>query len=74
MKKIFFHIYLRNIFCGGTCVAGYRRFVAYVYEYLKEKKGNNCGFIKVEVREQRCTLEVHLQCPGIPAQSECRIY
>lgn len=55
-------------------MSGYRRFVAYVYEYLKEKKGNNCGFIKVEVREQRCTLEVHLQCPGIPAQSECRIY
>lgn len=55
-------------------MAGYRRFIAYVYEYLKEKKGNNCGFIKVEVRDKRCTLEVHLQCPGIPAQTECRVY
>ena len=55
-------------------MAGYRRFIAYVYEYRKEKKGNNCGFIKVEVREQKCTLEIHLQCPGIPAQSECRVY
>lgn len=55
-------------------MAGYRRFIAYVYEYLKGKKENNCGFIKVEVRDQRCRLEVHLQCPGIPAQTECKIY
>ena len=26
-------------------MSGYRRFVAYVYEYLKGKKENNCGFI-----------------------------
>ncbi|MDO4308009.1 MAG: hypothetical protein Q4C77_14410 [Eubacteriales bacterium] len=55
-------------------MAGYQRFVAYVYEYLKGKKGNNCGFIKVEVREQQCRLELHLQCPGLPAQAECKIY
>lgn len=55
-------------------MAGYQRFVAYVYEYLKGKKGSNCGFIKVEVRDQRCRLELHLQCPGIPAQADCRIF
>lgn len=55
-------------------MAGYRRFIAYVYEYRKGKKENNCGFIKVEVRERRCTLEIHLQCPGLSPQMECRIY
>ncbi len=55
-------------------MAGYRRFIAYVYEYRKGKKGNNCGFIKVEVRDGQCRLEVHLQCPGLSAQMECRIY
>ena len=55
-------------------MAGYRRFVAYVYEYQKGKKAGNCGFIKVEQREERCTLEVHLQCPGLTPNTECRIY
>ena len=48
-------------------MSGYRRFVAYVYEYLKGKKENNCGFIKVEEREQQCRIELHLHCPGLPA-------
>ena len=35
-------------------MSGYRRFIAYVYEYLNGKKSGNCGFIKVEVRDQQC--------------------
>ena len=42
----------------------YRRFVAYVYEYQKEKKGRNCGFIQVEAKEQNCRMEVHLFARG----------
>ena len=53
---------------------GYQRFVAYVYEYNKGRKGRNCGFLKVEVREGQCIIEVHLQCPGLAAGSICRIY
>ena len=45
-------------------MAEYRRFVAYVYEYQKEKKGSNCGFVKIEVRGEICRIELHLQCPG----------
>ena len=55
-------------------MSGYRRFVAYVYEYLKGKKENNCGFIKVEEREQQCRIELHLHCPGLPADLPCKIY
>ena len=40
---------------------GYRRFIAYVYEYRKGKKEDNCGFMKVEVRNHMCTIEPHLQ-------------
>ena len=36
---------------------GYRRFIAYVYEYRKGKKEDNCGFVKVEVRNHMCTIE-----------------
>lgn len=55
-------------------MAGYRRFVAYVYEYRKGKKENNCGFIKVEVRDSRCRMEMHLQCPGLTPGAKCRVY
>ena len=55
-------------------MSGYRRFIAYVYEYQKGKKGSNCGFLKVEVKDQQCSVEVHLHCPGLPADIPCRIY
>lgn len=52
----------------------YRRFVAYVYEYQKEKKGRNCGFIQVEAKEQNCRMEVHLLCPGLLPEEKCEIF
>ena len=52
----------------------YRRFVAYVYEYQKEKKGRNCGFIQVEAKEQNCRMEVHLLCPGLLQEEKCEIF
>lgn len=55
-------------------MSGYRRFVAYVYEYRKGKKESNCGFIKVEVRDGRCTMEVHLHVEGLTPDVECRVY
>ena len=55
-------------------MAGYRRFIAYVYDYESGKKGSNCGFIKVEVKDQQCSVEVHLHCPGLPEDVMCRVY
>ena len=55
-------------------MAKYRRFVAYVYEYQKGKKGRNCGFIRVEAWEKRCRLEVHLYCPGLTPGVRCGVF
>ena len=55
-------------------MAGYRRFIAYVYDYENGKKGSNCGFIKVEVKDQQCSVEVHLHCPGLPEDVGCKVY
>lgn len=55
-------------------MAGYRRFIAYVYEYRKGKKENNCGFIKVEVRNSICTIELHLHVEGLAAEEEARVF
>ena len=44
-------------------MAEYRRFVAYVYEYQKEKKGSNCGFVKITASAVSGTdAGVHMQC------------
>ena len=43
----------------------YRRFVAYVYEYQKQKKGNNRGFVRVENKEGVCDFQINLRCPGL---------
>ena len=55
-------------------MSGYRRFVAYVYEYQKGKKGKNCGFIQVEAKEQACRMEAHILCPGLTPDVKCEIF
>ena len=47
-------------------MASYRRFVAYVYRYRKGRKGDNCGFVKVEARNGLCTFFLRLQGVDIP--------
>lgn len=42
-------------------MAEYRRFIAYIYEYINGVKGNNAGFVKVESRNGICRFQVHLQ-------------
>lgn len=55
-------------------MSDYRRFVAYVYEYQKGKKGRNCGFIQVEAKDRSCRMEVHLLCPGLIPDVKCEIF
>lgn len=40
---------------------GYRRFVTYLFQYQNGKKGGNCGFAKVEVRQERCRIELQVK-------------
>lgn len=55
-------------------MSGYQRFIAYVYEYRKGRKANNCGFLKVEIRDRVCTVEIHLQVKGMMPKENCRVY
>lgn len=41
-------------------MSGYRRFIAYVYEYPQGKKGEGKGFIKVESRDGICRMRYKL--------------
>ena len=55
-------------------MAGYQRFVAYVYEYRKGKKDGSSGYVRVEARDRKCRIEVHLRCVGLEPGSRCRVY
>lgn len=41
-------------------MSGYRRFIAYVYEYTDGKKGNGKGFIRVEAKDGLCRMDYKL--------------
>ena len=44
----------------------YQRFVTYMFRYENGKKMENCGFAKVEVRQQECRIQIQLK--GITAE------
>lgn len=46
---------------------GYQRFVTYLFLYEEEKKRENCGFAKVEIRQDQCRIQ--LQVKGIRQKS-----
>lgn len=47
-------------------MAGYQRFVSYIYEYNRGRKSRNTGFAKIESRGGICKLQIHLQ--GVPEE------
>ena len=55
-------------------MTGYRRFVAYIYEYQKGKKGTNCGFVRVEKRGELYRMEFRIRCVGLLPEIRCRVY
>ena len=42
-------------------MAGLQRFITYIYKYEDDKKMENAGFAKVEIRNGICRMEVHLR-------------
>lgn len=53
---------------------GYRRFIAYVYEYSQGKKGEGKGFIKVEARNGNCRMNFKLEGAREGDGSKARVY
>lgn len=55
-------------------MSAYKRFVSYLYEYDHHKKGKNRGFVRVEVRDHQCRLELHMTLPVFPYTPSFQIY
>lgn len=55
-------------------MSAYKRFVSYLYEYDRQKKGKNRGFVRVEIRDHQCRLELHMTLPACPFIPVFRAY
>lgn len=55
-------------------MSAYKRFVSYLYEYDNRKKGKNRGFVRVEIRNHQCCLELHMTLPACPFIPVFRAY
>lgn len=55
-------------------MSAYKRFISYLYEYNRQQKGKNCGFVRVEVRNHQCRLDLHMTLPQCPFTPVFRAY
>lgn len=58
---------------GGIWMA-YRRFVSYIYEYSGSKKGENRGFVRVEVRNGICQMGFWMEAENLAEGKKIRVF
>ncbi len=50
-----------------------KRFVTYIYEYEREARGRSVGFIRTDIRDSGCRMEVHIR--GLDRfKGKCMVY
>lgn len=52
----------------------YRRFVSYIYEYPEGKKGENRGFVRVEIRNGVCQMGFWMDVSGLSAGCSLKVF
>lgn len=55
-------------------MSDYKRFVSYLYEYIAEKKSENRGYVKVELRSGICRMQFQLNVFSLPEKSSVSVY
>ena len=55
-------------------MSDYKRFVAYLYEYHEQQKGENRGFVRVEVRNGTCQMVFQIKVFSLPEGSALNVY
>lgn len=46
---------------SGEKMSGYQRFITYLFRYEKNDRKENCGFAKIERRQNVCRMEIHMK-------------
>ncbi len=56
-------------------MSNYQRFITYLFLYENNSKKLNCGFAKVELRQNLCRMEFHIKnCPGQQQTPEVSVF
>ena len=55
-------------------MSDYKRFVSYLYEYIAEKKSDNRGFVKVELRSGICYMQFQMKVFSLPERTPVTVY
>lgn len=55
-------------------MSDYQRFVSYLYEYHKDIKGENRGFVKVDSRNRHCQITLRISAFSLPDGTFADIY
>ena len=58
---------------GVWMMSEYRRFVAYIYAYQEGEKQRNAGYVKADIREHVCRMQIQMQT-GNPVNSRFSVY
>ncbi len=59
---------------GSVLMSDYQRFLSYLYEYKNHQKSRNCGFTRMEVRDNLCRMECSLRLPPFPFAPNFQVY
>ena len=55
-------------------MSDYRRFIAYLYEYPNNRKGECCGFVRVESLNGFCRMDFQIKSPSLPPETSVTVY
>lgn len=55
-------------------MSDYRRFIAYLYEYPKNRKGGCCGFVRVASQNGFCRMDFQIKSAALPPETSITVY
>lgn len=55
-------------------MSDYKRFICYIYEYVQGEKRESLGFVKVNAREGKCKIQIHMRGFYTRGQKPCEAY
>ena len=55
-------------------MSAYQRFISYMYEYHGNTRHQNCGYARIDNRNQLLKLEIHMKVSATNPENPLHIY
>ena len=59
---------------GGLTMSEYKRWIAYIYSYDNGNKGNNIGYARVEMRDAKSKITIHINVLSVTEPMKVYLY